>query len=120
MKSSLACAALALLTSEVSGYDLKFNADGKFRMVQFTDIHFGDADSTDKQNQEILRTVLQHEKPDLIVLTGDMVSGYAWDGITSPWFAPLYEKMTSVLEEFDIPWAMTLGNHDREADLTAD
>jgi hypothetical protein len=29
--------------------------------------------------------ILDYEKPDLVILTGDVVSGYAWDGTTTPW-----------------------------------
>ena len=43
----------ALLFSTVSAIDktLKFNANGKFKMVQFTDIHFGEDYDDDLKNQ---------------------------------------------------------------------
>jgi len=34
-----------------------------------------------------MRMVLEKEKPDFAVVTGDVVSGYAWDGKTQGWYA---------------------------------
>lgn len=31
--------------------------------------------------------ILDKEKPDLVIITGDLVSGFAWDGETTPWLA---------------------------------
>ena len=31
--------------------------------------------------------ILDYEKPDFVVITGDLVSGYAWDGKTKNWVA---------------------------------
>ena len=66
---------------------LQFNAQGKFKMVQLTDLHFGENDEADANNQRLIRDILDQEKPDLVVVTGDVVSGYAWDGKTKPWVA---------------------------------
>ncbi len=55
--------------------------------MQFTDIHFGEGDLGDKQTQWIMLDILEKEKPDVSVITGDVVSGYAWDGVTRPWTA---------------------------------
>ena len=34
---------------------------------------------------QVITSLLAHEKPDLAVLSGDMVSGFMWDG-TPGWF----------------------------------
>lgn len=78
---------------------LQFNKNGKFKMVQFTDIHFGESDETDRANEKLIADVLEAEKPDLAVITGDVVSGYAWDGKTENWAALQYQNMTKVLIE---------------------
>jgi hypothetical protein len=53
------------------------------------------------------------------VLGGDHVSGYAWGrrGGHSGWFRAQYAKAVAVMQELGYPWAMTIGNHDSEADL---
>jgi predicted MPP superfamily phosphohydrolase len=48
-------------------------------MVQFTDIHFGEDEPDDLDNMRLISDILEQEKPDLAVITGDVVSGYAWD-----------------------------------------
>lgn len=104
----------------VNGLDkkLQFNKDGKFKIVQLTDLHFGENDEADANNQRLIRDILDQEKPDLVVVTGDVVSGYAWDGKTRPWVAKQYDKMAQVLIEKGHYWATTAGNHDEEGDLT--
>lgn len=43
---------LALLAAyiTVQAKDLRFNDKGKFKMVQFTDTHFGESDTKDSEN----------------------------------------------------------------------
>jgi metallophosphoesterase superfamily enzyme len=64
-----------------------------------------------------MRKVLELEKPDIAVITGDVISGYAWDGKTEGWYAQHYQNFTKVLYEYNMPWALTAGNHDTQADL---
>jgi hypothetical protein len=53
---------LAVLTflGFVSALDkkLQFNAQGKFKMVQLTDLHFGENDEADANNQRLIRDIL--------------------------------------------------------------
>ena len=76
----------------VQAQDLRFNQNGKFKMVQFTDIHFGEDDKDDASNQKLMGEILDYEKPDLVIITGDVVSGYAWDGKTTPWASVQWTK----------------------------
>ena len=100
-----------------ASHDLRFNSNGKFKMVQFTDLHLSESDDKE-QTFKVIRKVLEIEKPDLAVVSGDVVSGYEWKGKTTPWYAPLYDKFAKVLIENNQYWALTAGNHDSEADLT--
>lgn len=52
------------------------------------------------------------------MVTGDVVSGFMWDGVTRPWYAPIYDKMFSMISEMGYNWTMTAGNHDSQGDLT--
>lgn len=88
---------------------LTFNPDRTFKIVQFTDIH---ARSTNPETQvalQMINEVLDAEKPDLVVLTGDVVTENparkGWDMVTEP------------IVKRNIPFAVVFGNHDDEYDL---
>jgi predicted MPP superfamily phosphohydrolase len=69
-------------------------------MVQFTDIHFGENESDDLNNMKLMREILDQEKPDLVICTGDVVSGYAWnESMGTPWAALQYENFTKPMTE---------------------
>ena len=58
---------------------------------------------------------MEAEKPDFVGVTGDVVSGWKWDGKEKDWVTKKYEAFTKVMG--DTYWAATAGNHDFEADL---
>ena len=89
---------------------LKFNADGRFKIVQFTDTHYIADDPRSDAAIENIRETLDAEKPDLVVFTGDIVYG-----------RPADKSMLTVLmsvSERKIPFAFVFGNHDDEFDRT--
>ena len=88
---------------------LKFNADKKFKIVQFTDVHWVADSLASEEAGERMNEVLDAEKPDLVVYTGDVI------------FArPADKGMRRALEpaiKRGIPFAVTFGNHDDEQDM---
>lgn len=56
--------------------------------------------------------ILDQEKPDLVILTGDIVSGYAWDGKTDDFVASKWREVVQPMVDRGIYWATTAGNHD--------
>lgn len=67
---------LALLSSlfcpaQVS--PLQFNKNGEFKIVQFTDIHFKYGNPASDIALKRIGEVLDAERPDLVVFTGDVV-----------------------------------------------
>ena len=97
---------------------LRFNASGKFKIVQFTDLHFGHStEEKDTRTQKLIRDIIEWEKPELAVVTGDVISGNKWDKRTIGWAEKQYRKMTEVMTQCKQYWAFTAGNHDCEADL---
>ena len=88
---------------------LKFNADGKFKIVQFTDIHWKFGNPKSDIAGERMAEILDAEKPDLVVVTGDLIFAKpATEGMKAA-LAPIIER--------GIPFAVTFGNHDDEQDL---
>lgn len=47
---------------------LKFNKDGKFKIVQFTDVHYIHGNPKSAVSLERINEVLDAEKPDLVLL----------------------------------------------------
>lgn len=89
---------------------LKFSKDGKFKIVQFTDVHFKYGNPASDIALERINEVLDAEHPDLVIFTGDVV--YA---------APADSGMVKVMEQVSkrkIPFAFTFGNHDNEQGMT--
>jgi predicted MPP superfamily phosphohydrolase len=80
-------------------HTLRFNTGGTFKIMQVTDIHFGHADEeTDVKSQELLSKLIDMEKPDLVVNSGDLISAHKWDKKTPKWIERQYAKFTSVME----------------------
>lgn len=104
--SFLFCASVTYAQTPV----LKFNTDKKFRIIQFTDVHFrGDSYRSDSA-LVMIKNMIVAEKPDLVVFSGDVV--------TSENTRKAWEAFSNVIVGLKVPWAVVLGNHDIEAELT--
>ncbi|MEZ5199380.1 MAG: metallophosphoesterase [Bacteroidales bacterium] len=91
---------------------LHFNREHKFKIAQFTDIHWkGDETEECSKTTELIQYILKTEKPDLAVLTGDIVNYPSEEG---------WKTVMSIFTASEIPFAVTLGNHDDEADWSRD
>lgn len=89
---------------------LKFNKEGKFKIVQFTDVHYIYNDKRSDVAIERINQVLDEERPDLVLFTGDVIYG-----------KPAEEGMRTVLNlvsKRKIPFGVVFGNHDNEQGLT--
>ena len=105
---TLAAAVLLAATAAIA-QSLRFGADGKFKIAQFTDIHYNGSKAS-KAALKVLENVLTQERPDLIVLTGDIIYG-----------TPAKENLLDVLNcisKYNIPFVYEFGNHDSEQGLT--
>ena len=117
LNSVLLFATLISTNLVISKPQLRFNSEGKFRIVQFTDIHIGEREDLDIRSLEVVRTVLEKERPEMVFFTGDAISGYGWDKKTSGWFKYQFGKLDAIMQEFNVPYAYTAGNHDTEGEL---
>ncbi len=90
---------------------LKFNADGKFKIVQFTDVHWvPEKETASEVAAERMSEILDAEKPDLVIYTGDVAFGKP--------VARCYERAFEPVISRKIPFTLTFGNHDDEQDLS--
>ncbi|MCO6026234.1 metallophosphoesterase family protein [Prevotella cerevisiae] len=84
---------------------LRFH-QGQFKIVQFTDLHFQQDNPASKQATECIKEIISSEKPDLIVVTGDIV--YSTPGKTA------MQTVLNIFKEEKKPFCMLFGNHDPE------
>ena len=79
-----------------------------FRVMQLTDIHLVRADGfgPEQRTLDVIRDLVEMEKPDFIAITGDL--SY------SDWTDCCYRVFCDFMDEIGIPWAYAMGNHDDE------
>lgn len=99
----------ALLPTSLHAQKLSFNEEGTFKIVQFTDMHYEHGNANSDTTLLLLSRVLDAEKPDMVVFTGDIVTGPVQEG---------WHTIMKHVEERKIPFAVTLGNHDHEQGVT--
>ncbi|MCJ1233683.1 hypothetical protein MMC14_001641 [Varicellaria rhodocarpa] len=102
--------------------------DGKFKILQVADLHLstglgtcrdpeppspeGSHCDADPRTLEFIGSVLDSEKPDLVILSGDQVNGE-----TAPDAQTAVFKFAELFIKRNIPYATILGNHDDEGSL---
>jgi 3',5'-cyclic AMP phosphodiesterase CpdA len=83
------------------------------KILQLTDIHFASFPFTgpDAETAKLIERLVKKENPDLIAVTGDLISNYRlFDGL------PVFRGVIDFLDRLDIPIAITYGNHDSEGE----
>jgi len=114
MKKKQLCLLLFIITLSVQAGPpkLKFK-NNLFKIVQFTDIHWNQKDqykTTNDSTEILMRRIIETEKPDLVIITGDVaVSLGALEG---------WKQATRPMRDLHVPFAITFGNHDTETDMT--
>ena len=88
---------------------LRFNEDGKFRILFLGDPHGGV--ETHPQVFPALETVVKATNPDLVLFPGD-ISGCNIGVSTEEELITYLNELTAYLEANEIPWAHVYGNHD--------
>lgn len=110
-KLMLACSLMLLaVTAEAKGVKLKFDEEGKFKIVQITDVHYIIGSEGSAESLRMIGSVLDKENPDLVIFTGDVIT-------CSPQKQGWDEVLATVIER-EIPYAVVFGNHDDEQDWT--
>ena len=107
----------------------RINENGKFKVMQLADIHLstglgvcrdpvpaesvpGQKCEADPRTLEFIERLLDEEKPDMVIFSGDQINGE-----TSPDAQSALFKSVKLLVDRKIPYAAIFGNHDDEGDL---
>lgn len=107
----------------------KINDNGRFKIMQIGDLHLstgvgacreavpdsynGGKCEADPRTLDFINRVLDEEKPDMVVLSGDQINGD-----TAPDAPTAIFKIASLLIERKIPYAAIFGNHDDEKTMS--
>lgn len=92
--------------------DLSFDDNHRFKIVQLTDIHWVHQSENEVRCLSVIEKVMSVENPDLVVITGDLFySAYEKEGLN---------KIVEPMIKREIPWVLTLGNHDDEKTISRD
>jgi hypothetical protein len=114
---------------KIGKYVPRVRKDGKFKIMQAADLHLstglghcrdavpektapGKRCDADPRTLEFVERLLEEEKPDLVILSGDQVNGE-----TAPDAQSAVFKFAELLAKHKIPYAVIFGNHDDEGDL---
>ena len=98
-----------------------FTTDGEFRIMQINDIHIGGGHYSlkkDKKTVYEVMTMVQKEKPDLIILNGDntfAVPGPMFNGGGTFNNRMAAKRVIQMFEKLGVYFTTTFGNHDTEA-----
>ena len=93
-----------------------FTTDEDFRVMQLTDVHIGGgwmSTSKDTMALNAVAAMVTAEKPDLVIITGDLV-------FPVPYAAGTFDNMNSaelvatLMESLGVYWMPVFGNHDTE------
>ena len=82
--------------------------NGKFKVLQLTDTHYLTGDPRSERALKNVREMLDLEKPDLVIHTGDIIFGKPAEKSLREILGPMAERK--------IPFAVAMGNHDGQYD----
>lgn len=91
-----------------NGTKLFFQPSGRFTILQAADLHA--FEQSEPEDEAALRRAVETVRPDLIVMTGDNISGYAIPTKTGAQRA--IKNYMDLLDACGVPVAVVFGNHD--------
>ena len=92
-----------------------FTTDRDFKIMHLTDVHICGgflSASNDKKALNAVAAMITAEKPDLVVVTGDISFAVPWSGTLNNNYAHSY--FTSLMERLGVYYTVAFGNHDSE------
>ena len=111
---------LVLSCVVVTKADLNLAEDNSFKIAVFSDLHYGENESTfgipaDMNSAALMRQVLSQEQPDFVILNGDLITGENTFAFNSTGYV---DEIVAPLVQGDYNWASTYGNHDSKYNLS--
>ncbi|KAM0799762.1 calcineurin-like phosphoesterase [Usnea florida] len=111
---------LVLSSVVVTKADLNLAEDNSFKISVFSDLHYGENESTfgiaaDMNSAALMRQVLSQEQPDFVILNGDLITGENTFAFNSTGYV---DEIVAPLVQGDYSWASTYGNHDSKYNLS--
>lgn len=104
------------LTPQYDEYGVPyFVTDGDFKVMQLTDVHLGGGILSaidDRKAMNAIAAMIYEEKPDLVVVTGDISFAVPWAAIINNSYAHQY--FSKFMENLGVYWTVAFGNHDSE------
>ena len=104
------------LTPEYDGNGTAFfTTDEEFKVLHLTDIHIGGSIFSiqkDKSAMNAVAAMIDAEKPDIVVITGDISFAVPWGGTINNYYAHSY--FIRFMENLGVYWTVAFGNHDSE------
>lgn len=92
-----------------SKHTLRFHEDGSFKILVLSDIH-GQSRTLNAETKNNIKTLVDRENPDLVIFDGDNT----WQISSERVLKECIGDIVGYIEERQIPWAHTYGNHDAE------
>ena len=84
-----------------------------YRILQMTDPQYAFGVDVEAKSTDSIKRLVKKTKPDLIVITGDLVHNKYYNG-------GIYQEVIDFLDTFKTPYAIVFGNHDCEGKNTKD
>lgn len=108
---TIAITLCAVLSSSAQGDNvLRFNSNGEFKIVQFTDTHYKWGNKKSNSAVECIKSVIELENPDFVIITGDLVYS---DSVRAS-----LPALLSCISDSQTPFAVVFGNHEHDFDCT--
>lgn len=99
---------------------IKIKSNRNLKIMQISDLHIGYGKlsrEADEKAFETVKKLVESEKPDLIIVTGDFIYFRFIQTLTKNAENAL-KSVLNLMESFKIPYAFVLGNHDDEGNLS--
>ena len=105
---------------ETGVYEITAEKD-TFKILQLTDIHLGGSGYSVNKDKQALYTIyklIENTKPDLVIITGDLVFPLGVSSMSFNNKTPIMQ-FASFMRNIGVPWAFAYGNHDTESIATS-
>lgn len=102
------------------GPKLSLTSSNTFTIAIFSDLHYGEEENgwgidQDVNSTRVMASILDYQKPDLVVINGDLITGENTFKENSSYYV---HQIVSPMVDRKVPWASTYGNHDSKYNLS--